>query len=953
MLSFLVISIIGTLLLTSKDEKLLDNFNNINITPEIQEEQSNISVILPSNYEENVYKSYPTIYLFPDDGLNKHNENNIELINEIMNSKNGIEAIIVELNFENGEDFRLATSTAIDYVDKNYRTIAEPAYRAGLGAEIGGYMAYITALTSLDNSGNYVSIDEPKLFKSVGSINGNFTSEDNLWRNSGDVLSIITEIGAENIQNFYTYIDGATESSYTYAKNSTNDIGSLLIEYSKYAPYEQYPNYMQYGGIPYEVHEFTSRNGEYDDEFLKTSIDRVINRFSEEFTDQLVSGDFSISPQAVKAGETVITVDYSININTETYYKHSSEKDISFKVVAEVMDPISLEVLDSSDIEYTLSDTNGVFGTLTVKNLVNGVNSKVNLYIEMLGMNYEIGSQDLIRIQETTLEHIDLMGDWHFNAYKPYENKDVVELDSMGILAKSNWKKWDTVSPALGWWTDDFHSTLENNANWTGYAWYIREFKVPEQFTEEQTLLLSLGKLDEADEVYINGTRVGYTGIEKAGGEYNGSNPWDKERLYEFDVSILHRGDNVISVRMCNSSGGGGWYAGPIGIYSKSEYDEQVKTLVDSTRFYEETYPSKFAASALGLEEDSTDMNYRIYLPKGYNHSDKRYPVVYLLHQLNSTSKSYEIDEVQLELDEGINLGEIDEMIVVMPDSSNDSFWKNDWEKMVTEELIPHINKNYRTIVDPRFTGTAGCSMGGFGAYNIALNNPELFSSVISFYGAVNSGEISIVDMIENLPVAYLGYFDHYFICGNQDMYGFAMPAIDIDQRLREAEVEHKFLIENGAHDNLFYKPYLIDAFSYASDNFSIISNEIINVIDGTLSASIDENIKINYTLNVNDEINKYLNIIPNSNPESPEPFIQPLTIPVLLKIEQNGKTVYTMNDISKKVSEPTSWNVQVNLLPDTPETSDINFDEPIKITLIATMINQNKEIGTITVSKN
>ncbi|OON95098.1 MAG: hypothetical protein ATN32_01305 [Candidatus Epulonipiscium fishelsonii] len=545
------------------------------------------------------------------------------------------------------------------------------------------------------------------------------------------------------------------------------------------------------------------------------------------------------------------------------------------------------------------------------------------------------------------------MGEWYFNAYKSYNNKNVEELDSMDILARTHWKSWDTVFPALGWWTDDFHSTLENNANWAGYAWYIREFKVPENFAEDQTLFLSLGKIDEGDEVYINGTRVGYTGIQLEGGEYDGSNPWDRERVYEFDSSILHQGDNVIAIRMCNSSGGGGWYDGPVGIYTQSEYDEKVNTLVDATRFYEEKYQSKFAASALGLDDESVEMNYRIYLPKGYNQSDKRYPVVYMFHQLNSTSKSYEIDGVHMSLDEGIASKNIEEMIVVMPDSSNDSFWKNDWEKMVTEELIPHINKNYRTIVDPRFTGTAGCSMGGFGAYNIALNNPDLFSSVISFYGAVTSGDISIVDKIRNLPVAYLGYFDQYFICGNQDMYGFAMPAIDIDQHLRKLGIDHKFFVENGAHDNLFYKPYLIDAFSYTSNNFDIISDEIVNVIDGTITADIDENIKINYTININDEIRQYLNIIPNPNLETTKQFIQPLTIPILLKIEQNGKTVYVMNDISKKVSEATSWNVQVNLLPNTPETEDIDFDESMKITLIATIINQNKEIGNIIVSNS
>src|SRR5690606_15043205 len=65
------------------------------------------------------------------------------------------------------------------------------------------------------------------------------------------------------------------------------------------------------------------------------------------------------------------------------------------------------------------------------------------------------------------------------------------------------------------------------------------------------------------------------------------------------------------------------------------------------------------------------NVKFRVYLPKSYmTDLDKRYPSVYLLHQFNSDSEFFEIDKVDQILDKGIAEGSIDDMIVVMPDSS-------------------------------------------------------------------------------------------------------------------------------------------------------------------------------------------------------------------------------------------------------------------------------------------
>ena len=132
-----------------------------------------------------------------------------------------------------------------------------------------------------------------------------------------------------------------------------------------------------------------------------------------------------------------------------------------------------------------------------------------------------------------------------------------------------------------------------------------------------------------------------------------------------------------------------------------------------------------------------------IYLPEDYATSGRYYPTVYLLHQFNSDHTAYRTDRVNELLDDGIARGLFDGMIVVIPNSDENSWWTGHWEKMITEELIPLIDSRYRTIDDPRFRLTAGCSMGGQGAYGVALRNPNFFGGAVSFFGAFSYGGAS------------------------------------------------------------------------------------------------------------------------------------------------------------------------------------------------------------------
>ena len=59
-------------------------------------------------------------------------------------------------------------------------------------------------------------------------------------------------------------------------------------------------------------------------------------------------------------------------------------------------------------------------------------------------------------------------------------------------------------------------------------------------------------------------------------------------------------------------------------------------------------------------------------------------------------------------------------------------------------------------------------------------------------------GAYSPNEIVKEVSTEYLQYFSMYFMCGNQDLYGFGVPAIQLDAALTERGVDHCFFIENG-----------------------------------------------------------------------------------------------------------------------------------------------------------
>jgi hypothetical protein len=150
---------------------------------------------------------------------------------------------------------------------------------------------------------------------------------------------------------------------------------------------------------------------------------------------------------------------------------------------------------------------------------------------------------------------LNLFGKWKFHLF---DNEEWAKEN----LDVSSWE--DIIVPG-DWESQGFK-------NYDGFAWYRKTFKTPSNFKVDDMMLL-IGKIDDMDEVYLNGTLIGSTG--NLNRKWASDNEYSRYRNYTIPDGLLKAGqDNVIAVRVYDQQGAGGIYEGPLTIIPQSEYKQ-------------------------------------------------------------------------------------------------------------------------------------------------------------------------------------------------------------------------------------------------------------------------------------------------------------------------------------------------------------------------------------------
>ena len=222
-----------------------------------------------------------------------------------------------------------------------------------------------------------------------------------------------------------------------------------------------------------------------------------------------------------------------------------------------------------------------------------------------------------------------------------------------------------------------------------------------------------------------------------------------------------------------------------------------------------------------------------ISFPSGYENEQSRYPVVYLLHGGSGAFSDWH----QKVTENGIvnQMAEQHKVLIVTPGVGPASYYYDSplldtvrYETYMIQELIPFIDKNYRTLAQKESRAITGLSMGGHGAITLAAKHPTLFIAAGSMSGVMNIdtdlwkvGEdfrsLRKKGQIEMLgPINYQGpLFNPYTAVGLVDQLKNQKVSLIIDcgvddflietnrqmhSLLMEKKVAHEYIERPGAH---------------------------------------------------------------------------------------------------------------------------------------------------------
>ena len=164
-----------------------------------------------------------------------------------------------------------------------------------------------------------------------------------------------------------------------------------------------------------------------------------------------------------------------------------------------------------------------------------------------------MGDIRLVRDPNAIPLDIDLQGSWKF------------KLGRNAHTNLSNIENWnDIIVPS--YWEDQGYK------NYDGYACYVLDFRVDNDQLSDKMILL-LGKIDDIDQVYLNGELIGQSGDFTPLTVQQNSNYYQQQRTYYLPENILKKGStNRLIVRVYDAIQGGGIYSGPVGLISQNKY---------------------------------------------------------------------------------------------------------------------------------------------------------------------------------------------------------------------------------------------------------------------------------------------------------------------------------------------------------------------------------------------
>jgi enterochelin esterase-like enzyme len=235
------------------------------------------------------------------------------------------------------------------------------------------------------------------------------------------------------------------------------------------------------------------------------------------------------------------------------------------------------------------------------------------------------------------------------------------------------------------------------------------------------------------------------------------------------------------------------------------------------------------------------DMDRRLYVytPAGYEGGSNKYPVFYLLHGAGGDEDAWtNMGRAAQIMDNLIAMGKAKPMIVVMTNgNANQAGAQNEvlplpavpgeqgmatyqrlagkFEEHLVKDVIPFIEKNFRTAPGKDNRALAGLSMGGAQTQTITNNNPGMFSYIGVFsMGIMNFGpptaDSTRIKTERNTKLEVLknsGYKLYWIACGKDDF--VYRGVVTLRETLDKLNFKYIYRESTGGHTWANWRIYL------------------------------------------------------------------------------------------------------------------------------------------------
>ncbi|GAB3949727.1 esterase family protein [Spirosoma harenae] len=223
-----------------------------------------------------------------------------------------------------------------------------------------------------------------------------------------------------------------------------------------------------------------------------------------------------------------------------------------------------------------------------------------------------------------------------------------------------------------------------------------------------------------------------------------------------------------------------------------------------------------------------------VYTPPGYDQSpSKKYPVYYLISGTTDTEETFfKVGKTNLILDNLIAEGKAKPMIIVMPygniaarvaeqkggskpadptgrDNPEAVKRANDFGADLTGNVIPYIEKNYRTVANRENRAIGGFSRGGGQTLRTAFGNMDKFAWVCAYSSYLSPEEMerSYKPIVDNSASTNKQLKLLWVSVGSDDF--LYKGTVEFMDYLKAKNVNYKSLITNGGHTWMNVKTYI------------------------------------------------------------------------------------------------------------------------------------------------